>query len=75
MEHGDFYSVSTDREGGTFKCYKLTTWEKIYWPLYEPLINIYTNSMDIVVYANDEKHAIGIANDIRRQTVADGKWD
>lgn len=75
LKYGEFYSVSMDREGDTFKCYKLTTWEKIYWPLHEPMINIYTNSMVIVVHANDEKHAIKIANDIRRQTVADGKWD
>ena len=75
LKHGDFYSISMDREGDTFKCDELTTWEKIYWPLYEPMINIYTNSMAVVVHANDKKHAIKIANDIRSRSVASGKWD
>jgi hypothetical protein len=31
--------------------------------------------LEVACWANDKKHAVKIANEIRTQTIAEGKWD
>jgi len=75
LDSGNFYLIEMNRKGNIQSIEKWNRWYSIENGDSRPFLNKGKEKITLCVFANDESHAIRIANKKRIRFIAEGKWN